>query len=170
MHKNRKPIFGVGINDHPQSVWVNGKVMKEYQIWTDVLRRCYSEFELNRHPKYRGCEASDGFKRFSGFLSWVRLLGSLRMNTITLFNGTKSQTTFNLLTDLVLVDVDEQDDDLLAVLDLGGITLEYISTNKGLELDDAYIMDGVYCHIALAEFNNTSLKNYVESLIMAGLK
>ena len=72
MHKNRKPIFGVGINDHPQSVWVNGKVMKEYQIWTDVLRRCYSEFELNRHPTYRGCEASDGFKRFSGFLSWVR--------------------------------------------------------------------------------------------------
>lgn len=69
MHKNRKPIFGVGINDHPQSVWVNGKVMKEYQIWTDVLRRCYSEFELNRHPTYRGCEASDGFKRFSGFLS-----------------------------------------------------------------------------------------------------
>ena len=92
------------------------------------------------------------------------------MNTITLFNGTKSQTTFNLLTDLVLVGVDEQDDDLLAVLDLGGITLEYISTNKGLELDDAYIMDGGYCHIALAEFNNTSLKNYVESLIMAGLK
>ena len=26
MHKNRKPMFGVGINDHPQSVWVNGKV------------------------------------------------------------------------------------------------------------------------------------------------
>ena len=86
------------------------------------------------------------------------------------FNGTKSQTTFNLLTDLVLVDIDEQDGDLLAVLDLGGITLEYISTSKGLELDDAYITDGGYCHIALAEFNNTSLKNYVESLIMAGLK
>ena len=92
------------------------------------------------------------------------------MNTITLFNGNKNQTTFNLLTDLVLVDLDEQDGDLLAVLDLGGITLEYISTNKGLELDDAYIMDGGYCHIALAEFNNTSLKKYVESLIMAGLK
>ena len=92
------------------------------------------------------------------------------MNEITLFCGTKSQTTFNLLTDLVLVDIDEQDDDLLAVLDLGGITLEYISTNKGLELDDAYTMDGVYRHIALAEFNNTSLKNYVESLIMVGLK
>ena len=61
------------------------------------------------------------------------------MNTITLFNGTKSQTTFNLLTDLVLVDIDEQDNDLLAVLDLRGITLEYISTNKGLDLDDTYI-------------------------------
>lgn len=92
------------------------------------------------------------------------------MNTITLFNGTKSQTTFNLLTDLLLMNIDEQDGDLLAIFDLGGITLEYISTNKGLELDDAYIMDGGYCHIALAEFNNTSLKKYVESLIMAGLK
>ena len=86
MHKNRKPIFGVGINDHPQSVWVNGKVMKEYQIWTDVLRRCYSEFELNRHPTYRGCEVSDGFKRFSDLVvsclglgiksDFVRVVGS----------------------------------------------------------------------------------------------
>lgn len=72
MNKNRKPIFGVGINDHPQSVWVNGKVIKEYQVWTDVLRRCYSEFEMNRHPTYRECEASDGFKVFSVFLSWYR--------------------------------------------------------------------------------------------------
>ena len=92
------------------------------------------------------------------------------MNEITLFCGTKSQTTFNLLTDLVLVDIDEQDNDLLAVLELGGITLEYISTNKGLELDDAYIMDGGCCHIDLVEFNNASLKNHVESLIMAGLQ
>ena len=92
------------------------------------------------------------------------------MNTITLFNGTKSQTTFNLLTDLLLMNIDEQDGDLLAIFDLGGITLEYISTNEGLELDDAYIVDGGYCYIDSAEFNNTSLKNYVESLIMAGLK
>lgn len=91
------------------------------------------------------------------------------MNEITLFCGTKSQTTFNLLTDLVLVDIDEQDNDLLAVLDLRGITLEYISTSNGLELDDAYIMDGGYCYIPLAEFHNDCLKNYVETLVTVGL-
>ena len=72
--------------------------------------------------------------------------------------------------DMVLVDIDEQDDDLLVVLDLGGITLEYISTSNGLELEDAYLMDGGYCHIPLAEFHNDSLKNYVETLVMVGLK
>lgn len=71
MSGNRKPIFGVGINDHDKPTFVNGKSIKEYQIWTDMLRRCYSEFELNRHPTYKGCEASDNFKRFSGFLSWA---------------------------------------------------------------------------------------------------
>ena len=48
-----------------------------------------------------------------------------------------------------------------------------ISFNWYLDLkdnEDNTVIRGGYCHIDSAEFNNTSLKNYVESLIMAGLK
>lgn len=88
------------------------------------------------------------------------------MKDLTLFCGTKNQTTYNLKEDLVLVDLDELDNDLLATFDLGGITLEYISTSKGLELESAYIYDGGYVFLPSVDFDKPILKNSVENLIM----
>ena len=56
----------------------------------------------------------------------------------------------------------------------GGVVVEkdterFYYTNISLAVKHC-LLDGGYCHIALAEFNNTSLKKYVESLIMAGLQ
>lgn len=92
------------------------------------------------------------------------------MNMLTLFNGTKNQTTYNLLEDLTLLDIDELENDLLVTVDLGGITLEYISTHKGLELDAAYIVDGGYCYLPIQEFMHETLKNRVETLVMESIK
>lgn len=88
------------------------------------------------------------------------------MTNITVFCGTKNQTTFDLKNELSLVDIDEMDNDLLVTVDLCGITIEYISTSKGLELDSAYIMDGGYSFLPLGEFDNQTLKNHVEQLVM----
>ena len=91
------------------------------------------------------------------------------MSEITLFCGTKNQTTFDLKNELSLVDIDEMDNDLLVTVDLCGITIEYISTSEGLELDSAYIMDGGYSFLPLEEFDNQTLKNYVEQLVMENI-
>lgn len=69
---SRRLVQGVGVNDWGHPVSVNNKQMLEYQLWTDIMRRCYSEFELKRHPSYIGCEASDKFKIFSNFVYWCR--------------------------------------------------------------------------------------------------
>ena len=92
------------------------------------------------------------------------------MSKITLFCGTKNQTTFDLKNDLSLVDMDELNNDLLITVHLGGITLEYISTHKGLELESSYIVDGGYMFIPSHEFENDTLKNYVENLVMENIK
>ena len=91
------------------------------------------------------------------------------MSEITLFCGTKNQTTFDLKNELSLVDIDEMDNDLLVTVDLCGITIEYISTSEGLELDSAYIMDGGYSFLPLEEFDNQTLKNHVEQLVMESI-
>ena len=91
------------------------------------------------------------------------------MSEITLFCGTKNQTTFDLKNELNLVDIDEMDNDLLVTVDLCGITIEYISTSEGLELDSAYIMDGGYSFLPLEEFDNQTLKNHVEQLVMESI-
>ena len=91
------------------------------------------------------------------------------MTNITLFCGTNNETTFNLVDELSLVDIDEMDNDLLVTVDLCGITIEYISTSEGLELDSAYIMDGGYSFLPLEEFDNQTLKNHVEQLVMENI-
>ena len=38
-----KLVFGVGINDGKYPAKINGKNTKEYTLWMDILKRCYSE-------------------------------------------------------------------------------------------------------------------------------
>ena len=68
-------IYGVGINDSktPVSSLVGGKRVnsKEYRLWNDMLRRCYSAaFHLSK-PTYKGCTVCDEWLLFSNFKSWV---------------------------------------------------------------------------------------------------
>lgn len=49
---------------------VNGKATKEYQLWNDMLQRCYSEKKQQKHPAYIGCTVADDFLDFQNFMSW----------------------------------------------------------------------------------------------------
>lgn len=92
------------------------------------------------------------------------------MSKITLFCGTKNQTTYDLHTDLTIANIDEFEDDLLVDVDLCGITLEYISTSNGLDLESAYFVDGGYCFLPIHEFKNEILSNYVKELVLEYFK
>ena len=61
-----KLVAGVGYNDgtYP-SVGV-----KEHALWRSMLARCYTERNLRLKPAYRGCSASESFKKYKYFYEW----------------------------------------------------------------------------------------------------
>ena len=60
-------VCGVGIlgTKYPSSV--NGVITKEYDLWKDMLRRCYSDSLKEKYPTYIDCEVSDKFKSYEYF-------------------------------------------------------------------------------------------------------
>lgn len=62
-------VYNVGITGE-EVCSIEGKKLKEYVVWTEMLRRCYCEDFKNKYPTYIDCEASDNFKYFSYFKNW----------------------------------------------------------------------------------------------------
>ena len=82
--KTRKLVCGVGVNDSDYVVveWettvVNGKQKRErvwicpfYQVWTNMINRCYSINSQERNKTYTGCTVSEEWLTFSDFKAWM---------------------------------------------------------------------------------------------------
>ena len=67
-----KLVCGVGFNDKTRPANVDGKSVKEYSLWVDMLKRCFSEKEQTRRPTYKGCNVSDNFLNYSFFYNWCQ--------------------------------------------------------------------------------------------------
>ena len=68
-----KSVFGVGINDGSRPARFDSKSMtKEYDLWTSMLRRCFSEKYQTKFPTYKGCSVSDNFLNYSYFYDWCQ--------------------------------------------------------------------------------------------------
>ena len=67
-----KLVYGVGVNDKTRPAWVDGKPVKEYELWMSMLSRCFSEKVQTRKPTYRGCNVSDNFLNYSFFYDWCQ--------------------------------------------------------------------------------------------------
>lgn len=65
-------VYGVGINDSSCPANVNGKITKEYTLWRNMLKRCYSKPYLEKQPTYIGCSVSDNFKYYHLFHAWCQ--------------------------------------------------------------------------------------------------
>lgn len=81
MIRNRKLVYGVGINDADYVV-TNYEVSDEgvrrqvwvcpfYKRWRSMLQRCYDEKLQQRQPTYVGCEVVSEWHRFSVFKLWM---------------------------------------------------------------------------------------------------
>lgn len=73
---NRKPVFGVGINDAWYMVYgknINGKRSRcrYYQTWSNILMRCYCEGLRWKWPTYKECTVAKEWLVFSNFKSWM---------------------------------------------------------------------------------------------------
>ena len=67
-----KLVCGVGFNDKTRPTKVDGKIVKEYVLWQNMLKRCSSEKYQTRYPTYRGCSVSDNFLNYSYFYDWCQ--------------------------------------------------------------------------------------------------
>lgn len=60
-------VYGVGINDKK-----GFKKTKEYNLWVNMLARCYSNRFHLKQPTYINCSVSENFKSFSYFYDWCQ--------------------------------------------------------------------------------------------------
>lgn len=59
--------FGVGINDRKFPTKENGKRLRQYGLWTDIIKRCYDKEYLKNKPTYERCRISDDWLNYSNF-------------------------------------------------------------------------------------------------------
>ena len=65
-------VYAIGIIGTKYPVSEGGKDTKEYTLWKNMLKRCYSEVYKKQRPTYEGCEVSDNFKCYEYFYDWCQ--------------------------------------------------------------------------------------------------
>ena len=63
-------VYGVGILGTKYQAMINDVITKEYNLWMNMLRRCYSDTYQKKYPTYEGCEVSDNFRSYEYFYEW----------------------------------------------------------------------------------------------------
>ena len=63
-------VYGIGILGTKYPSRTNGVLTKEYELWQNMLQRCYSDTSKKRNPTYIDCEVSDKFKNYEYFYEW----------------------------------------------------------------------------------------------------
>ena len=63
-------VYSVGILGTKHQPTINGVLTKEYDLWQNMLRRCYSDTLKKKYPTYEGCKVSDNFKSYEYFYEW----------------------------------------------------------------------------------------------------
>ncbi len=62
-------IYGKGINDSLEPIYVNGKHLPSYVAWREMLRRTTPEYWV-KDPTYKGCEVAPSWLSFQSYRSW----------------------------------------------------------------------------------------------------
>jgi len=75
MRVKKKLVYGVGVNDADYQISPRvGKkraMCKFYSVWSDMIKRCYSEKYHIKRPTYKGCSVCEEWLIFSNFRTWM---------------------------------------------------------------------------------------------------
>ncbi len=63
-------VYGIGIVGTKYPASEGGVLTKEYVLWCNMLKRCYSDTYQKKRPTYEGCEVSENFKYYEYFYEW----------------------------------------------------------------------------------------------------
>ena len=66
-------VFGAGILGTKYPINEGGIQTKEYELWCNMLRRCYSDSFKKKQLTYEGCEVGDKFKSYEYFYEWCHI-------------------------------------------------------------------------------------------------
>lgn len=66
----KKLIYGVGINDYNNKISIDGKLIKSYQTWHNMITRCYSDKYKSMYPTYSNVKICEEWLLFSKFKEW----------------------------------------------------------------------------------------------------
>ena len=64
-------VFGVGFNDVGFRVKVDGKIIWQYSLWTNMLKRCFDAKSKQLQPTYEDVTCCDEWLSFANFFEWV---------------------------------------------------------------------------------------------------
>jgi hypothetical protein len=64
-------VYGVGFNDVAFQVRVDGKIVWQYKLWTNMLLRCFDEKEKKRYPTYENVTCCSEWLSFANFFEWL---------------------------------------------------------------------------------------------------
>lgn len=65
-----KLVCNVGFNSGKYPATKDGKILKVYNLWHNLICRCYHPRTPTERPTYVGCSISEKFKDFSFFHEW----------------------------------------------------------------------------------------------------
>ena len=71
MSGKRSLVFGVGVNDWVGKVLVDGKPIMEYQLWQNMLQRCFDEKFKQKYPTYKDVTCSKEWLLMTTFIKDV---------------------------------------------------------------------------------------------------
>ncbi len=69
-HNQKRPLYGVGINDCNLNVFNSGKTELFYDCWSGVICRGYSNKWKSKHPTYEGVSVCKEWLMLSNFKRW----------------------------------------------------------------------------------------------------
>ena len=65
-------VYGVGyLGEGKYNVSKNNRHTDEYEIWHEMLRRCYDPKLHKRNPTYKGCKVEDYLLNFQNMCEWI---------------------------------------------------------------------------------------------------
>lgn len=67
-----RKVYGFGVNNFDGVISLNGIHIREYKIWKEMLRRCYSVNKKKSRPTYIDCVVDEYLLEFSNFYKFAR--------------------------------------------------------------------------------------------------
>lgn len=71
MNKSSILVQGIGEKGISCPTRLEGKVLREYKLWVEMLHRCTSKYWI-KCPTYTDCTVSENFKYYPNFYKWCQ--------------------------------------------------------------------------------------------------